>query len=88
MLMSVLEFISASGGSLSLKDIEELLKETRSSYSSCDEDIIYFSPFLFEYDGVELISEQLKALVLVSGYCSGRGLLSNTCDDCRGESFR
>ena len=84
-LLSVLKLISTSGGSLKLKDITEPLQEIRTDDSSCHNDVQYFVPLLFDCDGIELVPEQLKALVFVSGYCARKALLNVTCEGCISE---
>lgn len=83
-LLSVLKMISASNGALSLRDITEPLEEARSEQAfSSSVEYRDFLPILRECDSVELNSEQLKALVFVSGYCVSKAVSKIDCVGCR-----
>lgn len=85
-LLSVLKLVSASKGTLTLKDITEPLEERKSQLTAAsDEDYKTFLPVLADCDSVELNAEQLKALVFVTGYAVSKVLPHTDCDVCKNE---
>lgn len=85
-LLSVLNMISASNGALSLRDIIEPLEEVRSQQTSqADGEYETFLPVLSDCEEINVTSEQLKALVFVSGYCVAKALRHIDCVCCRND---
>ena len=61
-VLSVLRLISASNGTMKLKDITVPLEETKSQFesTSCDTEFNHFSPLLCDCDNIDISHEQLK----------------------------
>lgn len=85
-LLSVLKMVSASNGSLTLKDMTEPLEELKTQQDSAsDQEYMAFLHLLKDCESVEVSNEQLKALVFVAGYCVAKAVRQTDCEGCKAE---